>query len=589
MRYTSEIITVVYRGDLAPLYYHALSLAKFWTSDKIWTIVVEDKADTQYVLNWVEKHIVPIMTNWTVSVKPGQPIIAHDGWHRQQVFKLLAASESTADYSVVLDCKNFLIRNLSIDDFFQDGKLKVNLFNRSSPDQIDSTHIEACRILGVESATEIFPITPFVWRNSLVRKLLAKLNSVNYDITTQPIIKASEAALYWVFAQSTEPTVEIKNNWSFGQYGGLLMSERLLKDELIEQFNRADNENAYFITMHRFHTTQEYADLLGEYLRKKDLVGDWKINFFKETFRESLYKLRPEVVDILHSDWNMPPLKIIKRNQNTIAFNRIVAYGCSHTAGSELADHLFWHEPISVTDLDKIKRSYNDKRTDFYNKHPMLVSQEAKDAESQLSWAAQVAKKFGVPILNKGLSGGSMQSIVYLIERDLADGVIIPTDLILIGATSMDRWMYFSNEERGGWPHPAIPIIGYPGLWPTEKFHNDFVEHVADDYFTLFNYFNSMRYLDLLSSSLGGRVLVQPLHQTVNDYISFVSHTPLNKNFMRMFESINNFKSIIAGDVCFGNLVDWRNETQVHGFNHPHIRYHEQLADIIVDKLLNNE
>jgi hypothetical protein len=182
-----------------------------------------------------------------------------------------------------------------------------------------------------------------------------------------------------------------------------------------------------------------------------------------------------------------------------------------------------------------------------------------------------------------------MQSIVYLIERDFADGVISDNDLILVGATSMDRWMYFSKEERGGWPHAAIPIIGYPGLWPTEKFHNDFVEHVADDYFTLYNYFNTLKYLDLLSSRFNGRILVQPLHQTVNDYIGFVSDKHLNKRFISMIESINKFTSIIDHDVCFGNLVNWGNQSQVHGFNHPHIRYHEQLADIVVDRLLNNE
>jgi hypothetical protein len=589
MQYTAEVITIAYSGDLAPLYYHALSLEKFWTSQKQWTIVVEDRVDYQHVVNWINEHIVPVMTGWNLNIKVGELIAATDGWHRQQVFKLLAASKSTADYSVVLDCKNFLISNLGLDDFFNDGKLKVNIFTRSSPAEIDPTHTEACRILGVASATEVFPITPFVWRNNIVRALLDKLVSVNYDISMQPIIKASEAALYWVFAQTRESWTDTTENWAFGQYGGLDKSDRLTKEQLVEQFKRADDENAHIITMHRFHTTPEYADLLGEYLRTKGLVGDWKINFFRETFKQCLYRMRPAVIEILHKEWDMAPLRFIKRNQQTIAFNRIVAYGCSHTAGSELADHLFWHEPITAVELDKIKRSYNDKRTDFYNKNPRLGSQEAMEAQSHLSWAAQVAKRLDVKFLNKGLSGGSMQSIVYLIERDFADGVISDNDLILVGATSMDRWMYFSKEERGGWPHAAIPIIGYPGLWPTEKFHNDFVEHVADDYFTLYNYFNTLKYLDLLSSRFNGRILVQPLHQTVNDYIGFVSDKHLNKRFISMIESINKFTSIIDHDVCFGNLVNWGNQSQVHGFNHPHIRYHEQLADIVVDRLLNNE
>ena len=41
-----ELITVVYAGDLANLYYHALSLKRYWMDHHLdhckWTIVVED-------------------------------------------------------------------------------------------------------------------------------------------------------------------------------------------------------------------------------------------------------------------------------------------------------------------------------------------------------------------------------------------------------------------------------------------------------------------------------------------------------------------------------------------------------------------
>jgi hypothetical protein len=38
-----------------------------------------------------------------------------------------------------------------------------------------------------------------------------------------------------------------------------------------------------------------------------------------------------------------------------------------------------------------------------------------------------------------------------------------------------------------------------------------------------------------------------------------------------------------------GNLIDWNNPEQLHGFSHPREEFHEQLAAKFVDKLLNNE
>ncbi len=598
MRYTSELITVAYNGDLATLYYHALGLHKFWQGEKKWTIAVEDKVHYQRVIDWINKNIIPEMTGWEVNVIEPPLMAAVDGWHRQQIIKLWVAGRSDADYSIILDCKNFLIRNVGPDEFFKDGKPNVGLFYRKPGEAADPTHTEACRILGVEQASEVQPITPFVWCNSIVRNLLAKLNSLNYDILIQPIIKASEAALYWVYAQDKEEWVSDLKHWSYGQYGGVTSESRLSAQQLRAEFKRADNEDAFMITMHRFHITPENADILSEYLRTKDLVGDWKIAFFRNTFKECLYNIRPEVIDILYSEWNMPPLRTIVRDGKTVRFNRIVAYGCSHTAGSELVDHLFWARgAITVEELDKIKRQYieNEKRNLFYNIYPELGKQEVKEAQSKVSWAGQVATRFGVPIVNRAIPGSSMQGIVYSIENDLAIGAINENDLILVGATSMDRWFFFSKEEENGRIVPGTPIVGWPDRWPTERFYDDFVEHIASDYFLMYNYQNAMRYLDLLNIQLGGRVCVQFLHSTAKDYIGNLTYRNKeakkenNRVFLNLFNGINNYKSIIDKDTSFSSLVNWNDRSGVHGFYHPHVKYHEQLADIVMNKLLNNE
>ena len=590
MRYTSELITVTYSGDLATLFYHALSLARFWQGEKHWTVVVEDEHIYQRVIDWINEHVEPHMPGWQLNIVTGPKLVAVDGWHRQQILKLWAASVSSADYSVILDSKNFLIKNLSLDDFFDKDRLKVGIFD--SQHQPSEDQIGSAKILGVDvnTVSEQFPITPFVWRNSLVRDLLQHLESKNYNIYTQPVLHSSEASLYWIYAQSRESWVECKDNWAFGQYGGIDKSQRLTPAQLTAEFNRARESGGHMITVHRFHITPAGAEALNAFLKDIGLIGDWKAEFFIDTFKKCLYQLRREVVEMLHSEWQMPPLKSFKRNSREIKFNRVVAYGCSHTAGSELADHLFWDKPISVGELDKIKRKYaSSGASAFYTDYKFLGVQEVIDAQNKLSWAGQVAQRLGVPILNKGVAGSSMQGMIYAIERDMATGDITENDLILVGATSMERWMYFDKEERWGWPWPATPIIGFPKFWPSERFHNEFVENIGDDYFLFFNYYTSLKYLELLSNYLDGRLLVQYVHCTMSDYINFVKDKPLNKRFMSMVANTRQFRSIIDHDLCFSNLLDWRNDSQVHGFYHPHVRYHEQLADRVVDKLLNNE
>lgn len=590
MRYTSELITVTYSGDLATLYYHAHSLEKFWQGEKNWTIVVEDQDIYQRVIDWINDHIKPNMPGWKLNVKTGPKLVAVDGWHRQQILKLWAASESQADYSVVLDSKNFLIRNLSLGDFFVGDNLKVGIFDKNhapSQDQIGSAQILG---IDVNSVSEQFPITPFIWRNTLVRSLLDHLSSLNYDILTRPVLNSSEASLYWIFAQSRENWVESKDKWGFGQYGGFNIAERLTPAQLKNELDKAVAENGFMVTVHRFHITPESAEVLGEFLKGLNVIGDWKKEFFSQTFKNSLYQLRPEVIEILHSNWEMLPLKSITRNSRTIKFNRVVAYGCSHTAGSELADHLFWPTPATREEVDRIKRQYASRgATDFYTDYPFLGDKTVLDTQAKLSWAGQVAQKLGVPILNRGIAGSGMQGMIYAIEQDLSSGVLTEYDLILVGATSMERWMYFDKQERFGWPWPATPIVGFPRYWPSERFHNEFVEQIADEYFLFFNYYTSLRYLDLLSQELGGRLLVQYLHCTMDDYASFVQDKKLNTRFMCMATNTRRLRSIIDHDMCLSNLIDWRNDSQVHGFYHAHVEYHEKLANTIIDKLLNNE
>jgi hypothetical protein len=590
MTKTVELITVVYAGDLANLYYHALSLKKYWThfnpKSCKWTIVVEDclienrqqpPADPNYSHMWCVKHIAPMMTGWNVQVVNCPPTAASDGWFRQQVGKLWAAANSTMEWSVVLDCKNFLVRRIHIEDFFKDGKLLGHVFGGDRQPSID--HVTACKLFDkdVNSTTESFNITPFIWNNQVVRDMLKVLDSKDYNIFKEPMM-VSEAVLYWCYSQDKIEWIPSYENDSIGQYGGCEDHYCLPIDVLDKEIASIVTNKIKIFTMHRFHTTPSAFASMNNLLKARYIINDADIKFYKKTFLENLHTLRPTVLEFLENKWK--PKEII-RNGNTIKFDRIVAYGCSFTEGAELADHMFLDPLKPIAEFDKIKRD----NPNFYKKYHdwVEIQNDLQYLQKNLSWAKHLSNNFRVDFLNRGFGGNSMMNIVYNIETDLKSGELTDTDFIVVGITVPDRWMFFKDNGD-----PERVLFTRTNFWPTKEFQEDFVVHIANDYFRLYFWFNSIKYLDMLSERLGGRLIQQYVHHPWHDYKKWTS-VELKPSFVQTLEEIDTFKSIIDPNYAMGKFINWHTDT--HGSYHPKVEFHRQFADYITNKLTgkNNE
>ena len=124
-------------------------------------------------------------------------------------------------------------------------------------------------------------------------------------------------------------------------------------------------------------------------------------------------------------------------------FDRLVAYGCSHTAGSETQDEDY----VPNSDLLKKQIGWREfiKRYDpvFSNNWTAYVN-----AGKETSFIKHLADKLNVPYENRAIVGSGSAEQIYLIEKDLAENQIKDTDLVIVGITGKERLLTFNNENN---------------------------------------------------------------------------------------------------------------------------------------------
>jgi len=254
-----------------------------------------------------------------------------------------------------------------------------------------------------------------------------------------------------------------------------------------------------------------------------------------------------------------------------LKFNRLVAYGCSITSGFELADHTVSN--LSEFEINKIKKNKGiEYWVDFLE--TKITEKELRQKESELSWPTYIADYLNLNYLNRAVPGGNSQSTIYLLENDIENGTIRDDDLILIGHTEFSRWFWINENNE---PYSGC-IGGTLRRWPSKTFYREFIKYVANDNFFIWQWHHDIKYLDMLSDRLHGRILqvycYKPLSQIIKE-----------KNYY--FKNYK-FKSVLDHYFSFDLLVDWNNESHVHGFTHPKVEFHKKFAEKFIPLIQSN-
>ena len=155
--------------------------------------------------------------------------------------------------------------------------------------------------------------------------------------------------------------------------------------------------------------------------------------------------------------------------------SRLVAYGCSHTAGSELADHIMLGTDIKtcdgikrkhLTQGDTIPQAWEKMWKQFgfsvdpYDLFDQIFKtiklkeipflEYGEDLNRSLTWVRYLAELRGhSSYLNQGIGGCNLEQCLYALERDIMEGEVDPElDEVIVQVPHPYRWIEFSYEGQ---------------------------------------------------------------------------------------------------------------------------------------------
>ena len=172
-----DIVTVVFRDELPILRVQAESIDLYCQDIGIQTIFV--------IVNDDDSIVDQIDPSWWGSLKNRVRVVHRDyfncsfvenGWVSQQVLKVLGSTLSTNQYSMILDAKTIIIKQVTIDLLFPNGKQAGGSY------PIQEVFLTSARIVG-----ELFNVTvdrnggssgvPFIFKNKLICNMIVEIEN----------------------------------------------------------------------------------------------------------------------------------------------------------------------------------------------------------------------------------------------------------------------------------------------------------------------------------------------------------------------------------------------------------------------------
>lgn len=280
-----------------------------------------------------------------------------------------------------------------------------------------------------------------------------------------------------------------------------------------------------------------------------------------------------------------------------IEIDKLFAYGCSFTSGEELMDHEVI-DTLSEEEVDRIKRKYTNHRTgEFYEKYftpqycsnnrwfegqphdhfkHQLVAQKVREYQEQYAWPRWLADKIGVPWINRGCGGSSLDYSIFKLEKDLLEGNITENSLVVVAITAPNRqfWITEDGEER----HVIYGHFnGQWWNWPNEKSYGEYIVNYANSKNMFWRYFQQLKYLDLLSARMNNRIVWFSVSCHWNAIDQWYGKGIENHITGDMFDSLDNCDSRLKDT---GFFVD-DGSYPVCGFGHAKYVKHIEVAETV--------
>jgi hypothetical protein len=269
------------------------------------------------------------------------------------------------------------------------------------------------------------------------------------------------------------------------------------------------------------------------------------------------------------------------------SYERIVAYGCSITAGEELSTlkilNMSYHEVKEIIKKNNLK--YNGDLLDFL-KIDNITRDKIRESNAKLSWPNYIGEYFGIDTVNRAIGGSSLKSVLYYISKDYYYKKILPTDLVLVGVTSPTRWFQFA--ENG---HHIHGIVGANWVARYDKYYKDILEKYYFNYYTMFNEHSMLlNSLATLSFYHKNQIKLTTVLQGLDEFQHVIDES--NDDQLKEFYKfcINQYSKENFLNSKF-KIMDHSNIENLCPFSHPSLESHKLFADSIIkdinQKLLN--
>lgn len=259
---------------------------------------------------------------------------------------------------------------------------------------------------------------------------------------------------------------------------------------------------------------------------------------------------------------------------NPESIDRVIAYGCSFTAGDEIVDHLLLN--VSFDEVNKIKKNYSNQ-VEFYEK---LSIEFPNDIMRNNSWAGQLAKLLNKPFINKAYPGYSIAQSYFQIYSDWKNNFITNKDLILLGLTGPSRIVWFNEELK---VLDSAPLLNYIENCNYNDVEKKPILELFDDNLTAFNYFSFLNNIQQLKNHLNIRIQPMTANNTINS--KHFSLLGIDSNILKYCLSVfDDCQSIIllSKEYLKNKTIDPK--VTLCGYGHPPLESHIELAIKINDR-----
>jgi len=259
-----------------------------------------------------------------------------------------------------------------------------------------------------------------------------------------------------------------------------------------------------------------------------------------------------------------------------IKIDKIIAFGCSFTAGAELLDHIIHRD----SDLIKTKHGATYWKEKYVDKAEPHIIKRHKKLEPGLAWAGQIAKKLNISFESRAQGGSSLAWSLMKLEEAILNGDITPTTLVLFGVTTKERGIHISMNK----PSPQSYLLGHPNWWPDTSWDEKTVTSIFNDGQLLWQHLLCLDRIVQLSEDLGNRLQVFEMIQTIRFEDSYSIHPDIVNILKYKYENVCKHRNVHASksllELCESNSKN------LHGSGHPKADIHEQYADYILRNII---